>query len=207
MILMNLTDEYEQARNHVKKVNFNYTYTGSIPFFETVIRYVGGLLSAYHLSGDHVFLDAAETISAELLPVFGTVSGLPAFSVNLVGENKIGSGWNPGNVMLAEIASCQLEYKYLAHLTGKKDYFTKVCPRAIAQTEAHNVSSPNSLSNTSRRTKIHQVYCQSGGMNSLDDQATLSFRSAQWQTARYVCFILYYKVKASFIMLYSMNTY
>ncbi|PVG00894.1 seven-hairpin glycosidase [Serendipita vermifera] len=141
MILMNLTDEYEQARNHVAKVNFKYTYTGSIPFFETVIRYVGGLLSAYHLSEDKVFLTAAETISAELLPVFGTTSGLPGYSVNLVGENKIGGGWNPGNTMLAEMASCQLEYKYLAHLTGKKAYFAKV-EHVIKHLNEYQKSSP-----------------------------------------------------------------
>lgn len=34
-------------------------------------------------------------------------------------------GWT-GASLFAEIASCQMEYKYLAHVTGKADYFTKV---------------------------------------------------------------------------------
>lgn len=35
-------------------------------------------------------------------------------------------GWLPGTVMLSEIASCQMEFKYLAHLTGRSEYFEKV---------------------------------------------------------------------------------
>ncbi len=31
-----------------------------------------------------------------------------------------------GNALFAEIASCQLEFKYLAHLTGREDFFFKV---------------------------------------------------------------------------------
>ena len=31
----------------------------------------------------------------------------------------------PGRILIAEAASCQLEYKYLAHLTGEADFFTK----------------------------------------------------------------------------------
>ena len=34
-------------------------------------------------------------------------------------------GWT-GASLFAEIASCQMEYKYLAHLTGKEEYFKKV---------------------------------------------------------------------------------
>lgn len=31
----------------------------------------------------------------------------------------------PGRTVLAELGSCQLEYKYLSHVTGKQDYFQK----------------------------------------------------------------------------------
>lgn len=30
------------------------------------------------------------------------------------------------SMLLSEIASCQIEYKYLAHLTGREEFFTKV---------------------------------------------------------------------------------
>lgn len=37
---------------------------------------------------------------------------------------QLSAGWT-GSSLLAEIASCQLEYKYLAHITGNTHYFKK----------------------------------------------------------------------------------
>lgn len=37
----------------------------------------------------------------------------------------LSQGWT-GASLFAEIASCQMEYKYLAHITGKEKYFKKV---------------------------------------------------------------------------------
>ena len=51
-------------------------------FFETVIRYLGGLLSAYALSGRQILLDKADQLGTRLLPVFNTQSGLAAFDIN-----------------------------------------------------------------------------------------------------------------------------
>jgi mannosyl-oligosaccharide alpha-1,2-mannosidase len=53
-------------------------------FFETVIRYLGGFLSAYALSHDPIFLSRADDLATKLLPVFGSASGLPYHSVNTV---------------------------------------------------------------------------------------------------------------------------
>jgi hypothetical protein len=52
------------------------------PFFETVIRYLGGLLSAYALSGEPILLARADELGRKLLPVFNSPSGLPHYSVN-----------------------------------------------------------------------------------------------------------------------------
>ena len=56
-----------------------------VQFFETVIRYLGGLLSAYALTGEQVFLSSADTMGQQLLPVFdspGSPLRMPAFFVN-----------------------------------------------------------------------------------------------------------------------------
>ena len=53
---------------------------GFVPYFETIIRYLGGLLSAYALSKDEILLRRAEELADTLDPVFNTPSGLPAFS-------------------------------------------------------------------------------------------------------------------------------
>ena len=55
----------------------------NVKFFETVIRYLGGLLSSYALSHNTVLLLRADDLGRRLLPAFDTPSGLPAFSVNL----------------------------------------------------------------------------------------------------------------------------
>lgn len=46
--------------------------------------YLGGLLSAYALSGEPVLLSRADDLGTMLLPAFNTTSGLPAFAVNTV---------------------------------------------------------------------------------------------------------------------------
>jgi mannosyl-oligosaccharide alpha-1,2-mannosidase len=53
------------------------------PFFETVIRYLGGLLSAYALSREPILLQQADDLGMKLFPAFnGTKSGFPAYSVH-----------------------------------------------------------------------------------------------------------------------------
>ena len=54
------------------------------PFFETVIRYLGGLLSAYALSGEPILLARADDLGTMLLPAFNTTHGLPMYAVNTV---------------------------------------------------------------------------------------------------------------------------
>lgn len=54
------------------------------PFFETVIRYLGGLLSAYALSNELILLQKADELATKLAPVFNTPTGLPVFGVNTV---------------------------------------------------------------------------------------------------------------------------
>jgi len=56
---------------------------GYAPFFETTIRYLGGLLSAYALSGEPILLARADDLGRMLLPAFNTSSGLPKYAVNL----------------------------------------------------------------------------------------------------------------------------
>ncbi len=56
---MDLPEEYNYARQHVRDIDFHVVSgarsayggaDGRIPVFETSIRYLGGLLSAYDLS-------------------------------------------------------------------------------------------------------------------------------------------------------------
>ncbi|KAI5121758.1 hypothetical protein M0805_009571 [Coniferiporia weirii] len=121
--LMDLKPEFERAVNYVSKTEFRKHGHYDVMFFETVIRYLGGLLSAYSLSGRKVLLTKADELAEKLLPVFNTATGMPAFAIN-PDTGKIDLGPREQDVVLAEIASCQMEYKYLSHLTGNRKYFT-----------------------------------------------------------------------------------
>ncbi|KAI0060718.1 seven-hairpin glycosidase [Artomyces pyxidatus] len=125
MWLMGLQTEFDEALSIVSNMTFSLEPTRFAPFFETVIRYLGGLLSAYALSADPIFLARADDLGSMLLPALDTHSGLPMYAINTV-SGKTQYGWAAGTTLWAEALSCQLEYKYLAYLTGRKSYYTKV---------------------------------------------------------------------------------
>ncbi|KAF8347775.1 glycoside hydrolase [Amanita rubescens] len=111
MWLMDLHGAFNEAVGFVADSTFELEETEFAPFFETVIRYLGGLLSAYALSGEPIFLTRADDLGNMLLPAFNTTSGMPMFAVNTVsGHTKF--GWT-SNVLWSEIISNQMEYKYI----------------------------------------------------------------------------------------------
>ncbi|KAI0060679.1 seven-hairpin glycosidase [Artomyces pyxidatus] len=122
MLLMNLTEVFDRAMVTVSQATFSLPLNKYAPFFETTIRYLGGLLSAHALSGNPILLDKADDLARALSPIFDTKSGLPAFEVNTV-SGKV--PWRHDGA-LAEIASFQPEFTYLAKATGKKEHYEKV---------------------------------------------------------------------------------
>ncbi|KAJ7738098.1 glycoside hydrolase [Mycena olivaceomarginata] len=119
MLLMKLDGEYGRALKLVSEMHFLMPSSEFAPFFETVIRYLGGLLSGYAISKDRVLLARAEELADKLDPVFNEYGGMfPVFGVNT------DSCWAPDR-SLAEMASLQVEYLYLAKATGEKRYFDR----------------------------------------------------------------------------------
>lgn len=78
---MGLEQEYKHAVGHVASLRFDVNQT--IGFFEPVIRYLGGLISAYALTNNSIFLARADDLGSHMLPAFNTSSGLPATHINL----------------------------------------------------------------------------------------------------------------------------
>ena len=70
-----------------------------------------------------MFIAKADELAERLLPAFNTPSGIPLREVNLA----TGEAWPDTDNMnfssLAEATTVQLEFKYLAHVTGKKKYW------------------------------------------------------------------------------------
>lgn len=77
--IMDLKEEFSEAVDMVKKIDFTTSARENIPVFETVIRYVGGLLGAYDISGQRysVLLEKAEEIAGIVIGAFDTPNRMP----------------------------------------------------------------------------------------------------------------------------------
>lgn len=82
-------------------------------------------MSAYHFKEDDVYLDKAVDLANALLGGFSSDSGIPYASVNLETGEGVQSHTDGGASSTAEVATLQLEFKYLALLTGEVLYWKK----------------------------------------------------------------------------------
>ncbi|CAG7734641.1 unnamed protein product [Allacma fusca] len=125
--IMGMTDEYKKARNWVEK-SFDLSRISWVPWgqmaslFEINIRIIGGLLSAYALTGDTLFAEKAYEVGKMILPAFDTPSGIPYNKINpttgVIYESKI--------VSLAALGTFHLEFVYLSEITGDPVFAKKV---------------------------------------------------------------------------------
>eukprot|EP00939_MAST-03C_sp_MAST-3C-sp1_P000143 g143.t1 len=119
--LMGLREDFEAAKRWVAtSLDFSRVHK-MMSFFETNIRMMGGLLSAYDLSGDRVFLDKAEDLGRRMKPGFGTSTGIPQAQIAL-GSGNIKASWTGNKAVLAEFGTLQVEWRYLSHVTGNPEY-------------------------------------------------------------------------------------
>ncbi|KAM3389328.1 hypothetical protein ACQJBY_011442 [Aegilops geniculata] len=93
--------------------------------FQKAREVVGGLLSAYDMSGDKVFLEKAKDIADRLLPAWDTTSGIPYNSINLAHGRAHNFGWTNGDSILADSGTEQLEFIALSQRTGDPKYQLK----------------------------------------------------------------------------------
>jgi len=82
MLLMGFDEEFKRALKLVKETKFTLRADEYAPFFETVIRYLGGLMSAYALSKEPLLLEKADELARVLSPAFDSATGLPWYGVN-----------------------------------------------------------------------------------------------------------------------------
>jgi len=115
--VMGLRDEFAEAKDWIKE-HLAFDHVGSISVFETNIRALAGLLSAYDLSGEQVFLDKATELGDRLLKAFDTPTGFPQNGLILsTGAHSGGAG-----ACLAEFGTLQIEFRSLSHATGNPVY-------------------------------------------------------------------------------------
>jgi len=138
MLIMGLKDEYARARDWVAD-KMSFERDGNFNTFETTIRVLGGLLSAYHFTEDPMYLERAQDLGDRILTTFDTPSGLPVSMVNLARREGVPDIDNRGMVSTAEISTLQLEFRYLSLLTDEDIYWEKA-EKVMAVIKAARVS-------------------------------------------------------------------
>src|SRR5437588_5188841 len=126
MILMGFKDEAKSTREFIVK-NLSFDRDTYVQNFEVTIRLLGGLLSAYQLTGDKRLLRLAENLGNRLLPVFDSPTGLPYRFVNLKTGKVRGAETNP-----AEAGTLLIEFGTLAKLTRRPVFYEKA-KRALVE--------------------------------------------------------------------------
>ena len=164
---MGMETEFRQARDWVRD-NLDFSQVrGGISVFETTIRNLGGLLSAYDLSRDKVFLRKADDLGMRLQQAFKSRTGIPYSEVELFdGGRAYNTGWHSNYAILSEIGTLQIEFRYLAKVTGKNEYATDVM-RALDQLLKLNAESglyPTFISNKQQEPKFGNEDISLGAM-------------------------------------------
>jgi mannosyl-oligosaccharide alpha-1,2-mannosidase len=125
LYIIGLKDEFEEALKALEQVDFSKPNSDHVPIFETTIRYLGGLLGAWDISGHKytILLEKAKELGDFLYRAFDTKSGAPvpyykwkqysSTGGKLAGEN---------GVIVAQIGSLSLEFIRLSQVTGDPKY-------------------------------------------------------------------------------------
>ncbi|KAL4922634.1 glycoside hydrolase [Aspergillus aurantiobrunneus] len=130
LLIMEMDAEFERAVTALLDVDFS-PHSSSQPtinLFETTIRYLGGFLAAYDLSGcgDERLLNKAVQIGDMIHAAFDTPSRMP---ITRWSPHKAAGGEaQPPSAqgIIAEIASSSLELTRLSQLTGDMRYFDAI---------------------------------------------------------------------------------
>lgn len=119
--LMGFENEFEEAIEHVTKINFHRAARDYIPTFETVIRALGGLVSAYDLSRDPRLLSKAIECADVMIGAFDTPNHMPLLFYRWSDDEPVRLASTAGSV--AEFGTLFLEFTRLAQLTGNETYY------------------------------------------------------------------------------------
>ncbi|KAF2498010.1 class I alpha-mannosidase-like protein [Lophium mytilinum] len=141
MAIMGLNKEFDQALAALKQIDFTTTETSTMNVFETTIRYLGGLLSTYDLTGGQhsILLKKATELGDMLYVAFDTPHRLPITRWDWENGALSGSQEAPVSVLSAELGSLSLEFTRLSQITGDDKYYDAVA-RVSNQFEKHQNS-------------------------------------------------------------------
>ncbi|KAI1213947.1 glycoside hydrolase family 47 protein [Annulohypoxylon truncatum] len=121
--IMSLREEFEEAVAAVVDINFTISSLETVNAFETTIRYLGGFLSAYDLSGDQRLLRKAREVGDMLYKVFDTPNRMPITRWDFDYASQGGQQVANEAALLAEVGSFCMEFTRLSLITGDPKWF------------------------------------------------------------------------------------
>ncbi|NXT08218.1 MA1C1 mannosidase, partial [Prunella fulvescens] len=127
LYIMELEEEFQEAKQWVEK-SFDLNVNGEASLFEVNIRYIGGLLATYYLTGEEVFKSKALELGEKLLPAFNTPTGIPRGGSLFSPCSGMSWSWgwaSAGSSILAEFGTLHLEFLHLSQLSGNPVFAEK----------------------------------------------------------------------------------
>jgi len=126
--IMGLKEEFHEAVEAVAAIDFGNTTLQTINVFETTIRYLGGMLSAYDLSHEPVLLEKAVQVGEMLYRAFDTTNHTP-LALLLVTNAKLSHREKfaaVSHLCFACLGSLAMEFTHLAQATSEPKYYDAV---------------------------------------------------------------------------------
>ena len=126
--IMGMKDEFEEAVEKVKSIDFTTSPRNDIPLFEVTIRYMGGLIGGYDVSGRkyQILLDKAVELGELLYSAFDTPNRMPQTNYNWKPTFSTQPHRAESRVVLAEIGTLAMEFTRLAQISGEPKYYDAV---------------------------------------------------------------------------------
>ena len=137
-----LRDEFNEAVEAAMSIDFSKSAMREINVFETTIRYLGGFIAAFDLSGDERLLEKALELGNMLYASFDTPNRLPVLRWNF-NHAKHHEQTASKPVLLAEIGSLSMEFTRLSQTTGDPKWYDAIHRiMVLFAAEQHKTSLP-----------------------------------------------------------------
>ena len=126
--IMGLKEEFAIAVSELRKIDFTANPLDTLNVFETTIRYMGGFLSAYDVSGhtSEILLDKAIELGDMLYVAFDTPNRMPITRWDWKNGALGGGQEADSHALLAEVGSMTVEFTRLSQLTGDPKWYDAI---------------------------------------------------------------------------------
>lgn len=124
--IMDMKPQFDEAVQAAVTIDFTKTDLKQINVFETNIRYLGGFISAFDLSGDERLLHKAIEVGELLYKAFDTPNRMPITRWDIHAAINGRRQTAPPALLVAEIGSLTMEFTRLSLITGDAKWFDAV---------------------------------------------------------------------------------